>query len=200
MIATTYSHGEGSYLVRVQRLDEPFAPRFLSASVVGTQVSLCWSPPAAGSPAVTEYLLEVGTAPGAADLGTFGAGTATRIVASAPRGDYYVRVRARNANGVGQPSNEQLVRVLPPPSVGTPTVTVSGRRVTLRWFPSQRVDYSEGLVGSSEGLSNLGVLNVGAVTTITVDNVPPGTYYVRVRATNERGTGDLSPTVVFIVF
>ena len=200
-IATTYSRAEGTYAVRVEHVDEPLAPRFFSASVFNTQVTMSWSPPPLQSPGVIlEYLLEVGTAPGAADLGTFGVGTTTRLIASAPRGNYYVRVRARNANGVGQPSNEVLVRVLPPPSVGTPTVSVSGRRVTLRWFPSQVVHYSEVVVGSGEGLSNLGVINVGPLTTITVDDVPPGTYYVRVRATNERGTGDLSPTVVFIVF
>ena len=41
--------------------------------------------------------------------------------------------------------------------------------------------------GSAPGLADLASLNVGNVTSFTT-TAPPGVYYVRVRAVNDRGT------------
>ncbi|HUE87393.1 MAG TPA: fibronectin type III domain-containing protein [Vicinamibacterales bacterium] len=80
------------------------------------------------------------------------------------------------------------------------TASVSLNTVVLSWTPAT----SGGVVlnylieaGSSPGLSNLAVLSVpGAPATVTLAGVPPGTYFVRVRARNGLGTSAVSPETV----
>lgn len=88
----------------------PLAPA-LTAAVTGQRVDLAWQDPAA-SPAATSYLLEIGSASGAADLGVVAldAGRALTVLA-APPGRYFVRVRGVNAAGAGAPSPDVLVLV-----------------------------------------------------------------------------------------
>jgi hypothetical protein len=50
-------------------------------------------------------------------------------------------------------------------------------------------------VGSDPGLSDVAAIRVGNVTSFTTD-VPPGTYFVRVRAVNALGAGLPSSEVV----
>lgn len=65
-----------------------------------------WAP----APRAADYVGEVGSAPGWSDLLVVPV-AGTRSVASAPPGLYYVRVRGRNACGVGPGSNEVVVSV-----------------------------------------------------------------------------------------
>ena len=90
----------------VQCTDAPGAPS-LSGSVDGQTVTLSWSAPAGGC-AVTSYVMEAGSSPGASDLLQQDTGTtATSFsVSNVAAGTYYVRVRARNGNGDSGPSNE----------------------------------------------------------------------------------------------
>lgn len=61
------------------------------------------------------------------------------------------------------------------------TATVSGSTVTFRWQGDGSLWVLE--AGSAPGLSDLGVIQFSSTTRIRVfSNVPPGTYYVRVRA------------------
>lgn len=86
----------------------PPAPRSLAATVVGRDVRLSWL----SADGAEGYVVDVGLAPGRADLGMF-VGRATDVIfANAPAGTYYVRVRGGNAMGGGRPSNE--VRVVVP--------------------------------------------------------------------------------------
>lgn len=78
----------------------------LTSTVNGRLVSLTW--PAAA--AATDYVLEAGTASGAANVAQLPVGT-TAFTATAPPGTYYVRVRPRNACGSGSWSNELTVTV-----------------------------------------------------------------------------------------
>jgi hypothetical protein len=87
----------------------PAAPPSLSASVTGNMVTLEWSAPPVGL--ATDYLLEVGSTSGATDLLATRLGARQRLVASAPPGTYYVRLRGINAIGAGPPSRELLVVV-----------------------------------------------------------------------------------------
>jgi hypothetical protein len=87
----------------------PNAPTDLSAAGVGAAVDLRWAAPRGGT-AATGYLIEVGSAPGLADLGRFPLGNVLRFSTVAPPGVYYVRVRALNARGPGAASNEIIVR------------------------------------------------------------------------------------------
>ena len=49
--------------------------------------------------------------------------------------------------------------------------------------------------GSAPGLANLASIQVGPVSTFTT-TAPPGTYYVRVRAINGRGSSQSSNEIV----
>jgi hypothetical protein len=91
-------------------IQPPATPANLTATVVGSTVTLNWSPPAAGG-AVTSYVLEAGFTPGASNVVVFDTGSAAASLTASgvPSGVYYVRVRARNASGSSAPSNEIIV-------------------------------------------------------------------------------------------
>jgi hypothetical protein len=61
----------------------------------------------------------------------------------------------------------------------------TGNRVALTWSPSPATRY-EIQAGSAPGLTNIGTFSV-TDPHLTVDGVPPGVYYVRVRAVNVVG-------------
>jgi hypothetical protein len=89
----------------------PTAPAALVGSATGSTVTLSWGA-AGGAP--TSYVVEAGSAPGLANLANSDTGS-TGASLTAPgvgRGVYYVRVRAKNACGVGSASNEVVVTVL----------------------------------------------------------------------------------------
>ena len=91
----------------------PGAPRDFRATITGVDVTLTWQAPGSGG-APTSYVLEVGSVQGAADILVVDLGsTATSLfVPNVPRGiTFFARVRARNATGLGPPSNEFVVRV-----------------------------------------------------------------------------------------
>ena len=91
----------------------PGPPGNLRWSVSSAEVHLNWTSPAAGSPP-TQYLLHVGTALGAADLGVFPLDARTTSFSTlAPAGSYFMRMIARNSCGMSPPSNEISI-VIPP--------------------------------------------------------------------------------------
>ena len=107
--------------------------------------------------------------------------------ASAPLGADDLAAMAAVYPGAGAP---------PPPPVtapGTPTAlaaTVSGSTVSITWSPpttgGPATSYQL-LAGTVPGVSNLGAVPL-ATPGVTVPNVPPGTYYVRVVAVNAGGS------------
>ncbi len=116
----------GTYYVRVRAVNDygdseptedlmlvapgaPRAPTNLASPGSGSTVNLQWTAPSGA--AATGYLIEAGSAPGRSDLGVLQVGNVTQVSAPAPPpGNYHVRVRAINARGSGQPSNEVVVR------------------------------------------------------------------------------------------
>jgi probable HAF family extracellular repeat protein len=82
----------------------PGPPRLLVANRIGNSVTVSWSPPAIGS-TVTSYVLEAGSATGLANLASVPV-AGTVFTAFAPRGTYYLRVRAVNGAGTGTASDE----------------------------------------------------------------------------------------------
>jgi hypothetical protein len=76
--------------------------------------------------------------------------------------------------------------------------TVSGSLVTFRWQGDGALWVIE--AGSAPGLADVGVIQFASTTRIRgFSNVPPGTYYVRVRAVVDGAAGPPSNEVVVVV-
>jgi len=183
----------------------PGAPQSLSVSATGSNVTLNWSPPATGG-AVASYVIQAGSSPGTNDLANFSTGnTATSyFAAGVGAGTYFVRVRAANSAGTGDPSNEVLLLVGPgcaPPAPPTNLAgTVSGSTVTLAWTGSAGATSYQLQVGSSPGTTNLVDVDLGsAATTLVAVNVGPGTYFVRLRAISNCGQSGVSNEVLVAI-
>ena len=184
------------------RIVFPGAPRQIQMTVSGSTVSLAWTPGAA--PAPLGYVIEAGSAPGLSDLGRFPLGGATQVAADVAPGSYALRVRAIAASGEGPASSEWRVTTPATPTVpGAPSglvTAVAGNVVYLAWTAgagNATTYVVEG--GSAPGLSNLGVIAIGSLDTAAAGAVPPGTYYLRVRAANAVGPSAPSNEVVVVV-
>jgi predicted phage tail protein len=164
-------------------------------------VRLTWT----ASATAVNYTLEAGQTSGAADLANISLGNVTALAASAPPGVYYVRTRAQNACGTSAPSNEVVVTLGAPVQVPQPptslTATVAGRNVTVQWTPPT----SGGLpsryqleAGYGPGLANAAVIQT-VVPILGAANVPPATYYIRVRSLNSAGLSDPTADVAVTV-
>jgi hypothetical protein len=181
-------------------------PRGLTATAVGGDVTLRWLP-AAG--ALSSYIIEAGSAPGARNLANFSTGSnATEFHASGiGAGVYYVRVRAVSAAGVSAPSNEATLVVGNAPSAcggaaSAPSrlvASVAGSTVTLSWGAAGQASSYVIEAGSRSGAADLVVSDVGNSTSLTAPNVAAGTYFVRIRARNACGMGAASNEVAVTV-
>jgi hypothetical protein len=183
----------------------PGPPAFVNLFVNGSRLDLDWE---RGRGNVASYILEVGSASGLSDILTTTLPLSpARIGGDVPPGTYYIRVKAANACGIGPASSEVFAVVGSatafPDSPENLTATVSGSNVSFSWSPPSSGGAPTGYVleaGSGWGLADIARLTLGPVTTFaTGPIVPPGTYYVRVRAVNAAGIGPLSNGVVVVV-
>ena len=176
----------------------PEPPRRLSPLVVDGRLTLTWRPPQRG-PAPTSYQLEVGTAAGRSDIAVVPTPTATPLFqfTGVPPGVYFVRVRSVVGAVVGAASNDTMMVVgnvpAPPSEPSFLESTVVGNVVTLAWEAPSFGPVTDYVLeaGSQPDASNIAVLRLGTTaTSITFPGVPPGRYFLRLRAVNARG---LSP-------
>jgi hypothetical protein len=191
----------------------PGPPINLTSNVTGSgntfTVTLNWTAPSGGS-APTFYMIEAGSAPGGSNLANIqwtGGTTFTAIVGGS--GTFFVRVRSGNPVGVSVPSNEIVISVggsTPPPLPGAPSnlqISATGSTVTLTWLgPASGGPVTTYVIqaGSSSGSSNLANFETGSTaTSFTATNVPAGTYFVRVRASNSAGVGAASNEVAVLL-
>jgi hypothetical protein len=107
-----------------------------------------------------------------------------------------------NRTGGDGPTLFGLV-VAPRPAAPTGlAATVTGASVQLSWAPGPPPGTALRYVleaGSGPGLANLASFDVGLQASLTVNAVPPGTYYVRVRPANVTGSGQPSNEVMVTV-
>ncbi len=179
----------------------PRPPENLSAATRGARVTLNWAagtgdlapftPAPPGGTAAMTHIVTASLTPGGPAVATIDTTSPdTTWSVDAPPGHYWLRVAARNQFGTSAPSSEVMVRVSPS-APGPPTaarVVVSGNSVHLEWqAPVGGWPATSYLLeaGTAPGLSNVGALPVSGTTFDAV--VPPGRYYVRVRAVNAYG-------------
>lgn len=178
----------------------PDAPTHVIASVDRGVVTISWMAPTTGAP-VTGYILQAGSVPGAADLSSLATGTvATTFVATAPPGIYFLRVLAVAGTVVGPPSGDVTVFVTDGPGPcgpipGAPTgltATQAGSDLLLTWSAPATgpVETYVIEVGTGPGLTNVASLDTGTTATSFMrSGIPPGVYFIRVRARNACGVG-----------
>ena len=175
----------------------PAAP-VLQVGVSGQTVSASWTAVAGA----TSYRVEAGLSP-AVMLAGYEMGGLTTFSISAPQGVYYLRVLARNASGLGAPSNVVTVSVLsaqgPPPSPTNFAASVNGTTVTLTaQLPSVSLTGLLLVGGGTPGASQ-GVVPLQVSAQNTLPNVPPGTYYTRLVAVSAGGSSAPSNEVQIVV-
>lgn len=179
----------------------PGAPTDLQATNTPSGVVFTWRASTSGG-APTSYILEAGLTSGTT-FTTLAAGTNSLTVPGVPPGTYYIRVRGVNASGTGPASSELTLRVAASGAIlpGVPTnfqAWMSGQRLTVTWTApvgATPIGYQIE-VGSAAGLSNVATLPVTA-RSFTYEPVPPGFYFLRVRAV-VTGASGLPTTDVMI--
>jgi predicted phage tail protein len=172
--------------------------------VAGSAVTLAWQAPAGG--AVTNYVIEAGSAPGGSNLANVSTtnSSTTFTATGVGAGTYYVRVRAAGAFGIGPPSNEVMVVVgsgcAPPAAPNNLAASVTGSTVTLSWSATAGATTYVLEAGSGPGQSDLLVIDLrSSAATLTATNVAARSYFVRVRAANACGASGASNEAVVVV-
>lgn len=183
----------------------PARPAAVAASVQDRLVTLHWTPPALGA-RPTHYLLEAGVTPGGTEI-SGGASLlgASRAFANVPPGTYYLRLRAANPHGISDATDDTVVAVGAPACEGSldaPSDLLAesaGNQVTLSWTPSPggageayRIE-----AGSTPGATAAQIVVSGSDTRFTTA-LPPGAWFVRVRAIGPCGTSAASNEVAVV--
>ncbi|MEZ5291337.1 MAG: carboxypeptidase regulatory-like domain-containing protein [Vicinamibacterales bacterium] len=171
----------------------PDAPYNVEPAVIAGRLTLTWLPPDHG-PRPTSYLLEVGTAAGLSNIGVLPVAANLFQFDGVPPGVYFVRLRSRVGSVAGPPTDDVLMVVgnvpAPPSSPQEFTSQVSGNVVTLTWnapFFGPVTSYVLE-AGTHTGAADIAVFNTGSTaTSLVIPGVPPGRYFLRLRALNALG-------------
>jgi titin len=184
----------------------PGSPTGLVVNVSGNSATFTWVAPTSGGP-VANYVLIAGQTPGfVTPLATLvRPATPTGVVVNGvPPGTWYVRIFASNAGGISASTNEVQVAVAGPQPPGTPTLntpTVVGHTVGLSWSagpggaPTSYTLFASATPGGAPFLSVPGLIGTSA----GFNNVPSGTYYLRLVANNALGSSPPSNQVALVV-
>jgi predicted phage tail protein len=175
----------------------------LIAQTSGRIVTLRWT----GAPGATQYRIEAGSRAGASDLAVIDTGSTQTSYTATGVGDgvYYVRARALNGATSSGASNEVVITVgtagctTPPPVPLGLSSTLTGRIVSLTWLASGTIASIVLEAGSVPGASNAAVVVLDASARAFSSSASPGTYFVRVRATNACGSSTGSNELLITV-
>lgn len=180
----------------------PAAPRDFIADVSDAVLRAQWAPSGVAGEVVTGYVLEAGTAGGRTDLALPMGLAQSTTIGAVPAGAYALRVRAVNGAGTGPPAAELLVTSGNGPSLPSApeglSALVGGSTVTLRWNPPASGDTVVRYrleVGPYRGTTAVTLDMPQAALTASFPGVPPGRYYLRVRAVSAQGPGLASADV-----
>ena len=178
----------------------PLAPTNLQSVVAGSAVTLTWN----ASSSATSYILQVGTAAGASNLFNGSVGGSRSISGQVPAGTYFWRVIASNSAGNSPAAADRQFTVTgacnPPGAPQNFTFALNGRSLTLNWSAPVSGGATGYVIeaGSATGLNNLATVPTGISTSLTAQ-APPGTFFVRVHASNVCGTGAASIEQMIVV-
>ncbi len=174
----------------------PSAPEALTLVAQGAgTVRVTWSKPL-GCGVPTSYIVEGSSAPGEPGVTREVAAASTSYQSAMQPGTFYLRVRARNATGVSQPSNEVQVGG-PPLAPASLTATIGASSVALRWRAAASGGTASGFVvevGSAPGRTDSRATYSASTTSVTLP-LPTSTSYVRVRAVSVAGLSEPSNEV-----
>lgn len=180
----------------------PIAPRGagtvtrLIAQVSGSTLSLGWSAPTGTVP--PSYRIDA--TQNGVPLGSFALAT-SGVVAPLPAGIYSLIVRANGAVG-GVPTDPIVLTVPAPANAPAVPLNLTGDAAGFAWDPGTGGGNVESFVieaGTQSGLVNIGVIDTGVADTSFAVPIPPGTYFVRVRAKNAFGLSAPSNEVAVVV-
>ncbi len=191
---------------RLALLGVPGPPGTPVISGAGNSVNISWGASATGG-APTSYTVLARLTPGGGVVASLPVGNVLGTSVGAPNGTFHVTVRASNASGLGPESagvTFSVPIVAPPP--GAPTglnVVVSGNQASFTW------------TAPSTGGTPTGYLLVAALTSggpaiaslpfaapaagVNVTGISPGSYFVRLAATNSGGASPFSNEVMVSV-
>jgi hypothetical protein len=179
----------------------PGPPTDLAAvSIAGRIVTLSWLAPV-NSTAPSGYVIEGGSRPGEV-LATVPTGAgATTLQFTAPQGVFFARVHAVADGRRSLPSNEVRLVVDVPEAPSAPASVlglVSGSGLALSWTNTFTGGAPTGVRLEVMG-SLTGSLQLPLRETVQFPAVPPGTYTVRLVATNASGSSPPSSAVTLTV-
>lgn len=109
-----------------------------------------------------------------------------------------VRAIADASSFLPERCSVDLIRITEPAAPLGFTAQASGHQVTLEWHAALNATSYEIEAGSASGLKNIATL-IATDTHLTVDEVPPGVYYIRVRGINTIGKSAASQEVQLVV-
>lgn len=176
---------------------QPAAP-VLQVQVAGQTVTASWTAVAGA----TSYRAEAGVSP-TQMLAGYELGPLTIFSVTAPQGIYYLRVFARNAQGLSAPSNVVGVTVsstlAPPASPTGLTASTTGSTVTFNvGLPAGPLTGLVVAAGVGPGQTQA-VVPVPVASQVSLPNVPPGTYFARMHAIGPGGPSGASNEVQITV-
>ena len=184
------------------------APLDATVSVERSLLRFAWRAPSTGMTA--GYLLEVGSAPGLANLATLPiAGTSTAFQVTAPPGRFWARLRAAQGGALSSPTPELFIAATTADTglcgqsayaPDTLSASVSAGVVLLSWqVPASGVTPAgyRVVAGTAPGRNDIASLDLGAVTAFSTP-APSGRYYVSIASLDACGgaSGLSAPIVV----
>jgi hypothetical protein len=184
--------------------DPPAAPALSPVLRNGSFLMVPWSAPPTGQAA--DYRLLAGTSPGASDLAVVPVLGGSSFVYPAPgAGTYHLTVQALSACAPPATSNPVTYVEPVPARPGAPrglSATTGPGTASLSWNPpvtGGAVDDYVLEAGFNPSATDIVAPLVGTLPAISFSGVPSGTYFVRVRARNERGLSDASEEIALVV-
>jgi hypothetical protein len=183
----------------------PEAPINPAASIDGARLTFTWADAPTGN-TPTSYIVEAGSATGLSNIATLPVSAKSFTFNSVPPGFYFLRVRGVSGSAAGAPSAEVMIVVggvpSPPPAPNFTALTATGSTVSLTWTPTGSDPVTSYVIeaGTATGLADIASINTGTpATTASFSSVPPGIYYLRLRAVNAQGASVVSNERVFTI-